>query len=144
MKKVITKFPEKLKKILFFGHFWAKINFLKKLGSVSFQILQLAIIIQKNPTQTNEWLTKTDVKMLQMTGQVLYGTLARPPSSNYMTYNHCHNTLRHFDIFLSPQVKQSTIISNKHGIHDLPYKLPHELRLRSLEIEKYQENLKTS
>ena len=49
MKKVMTKFLEKQKKILFFDHFWAKINFLKKLGSVRFQILQLSIIIQKKP-----------------------------------------------------------------------------------------------
>ena len=37
-------------------------------------------------------------------------------------------------IFLSPQVKQSVIISNKHGI----FEMPHE----SLEIRKYQENQK--
>ena len=31
-------------------------------------------------------------------------------------------------IFVPPQVKRIMIISNKHGI----YKLPHELRLRTL------------
>ena len=37
-------------------------------------------------------------------------------------------------IFLSPQVKQSVIISNKHGIFEMPQE--------SLEIRKYQENQK--
>ena len=47
-------------------------------------------------------------------------------------------------IFLSPQIKRSVIISNKHGIYELPHELPNNLRLRILEIMKYQENLKTS
>ena len=36
-------------------------------------------------------------------------------------------------IFLSPQVKQSVINSNKHDIYELPYYLPNDLRLRILE-----------
>ena len=47
-------------------------------------------------------------------------------------------------IFLSPQVKRSLIISNKYGIYELPQELPNELRLRNLEIWEYQENLKIS
>ena len=35
-------------------------------------------------------------------------------------------------IFLSPEVKQSTIVSNKHGIYKLPQELPNDLRLRKL------------
>ena len=35
--------------------------------------------------------------------------------------------------FLSPQVKRSVIISNKHGIYDFPDELPNDLRLRILE-----------
>ena len=35
-------------------------------------------------------------------------------------------------MFLSPQVKQSVIISNKHGIRELPQELPKDLRLRIL------------
>ena len=35
-------------------------------------------------------------------------------------------------IFLSPKVKQSTIISNKHGIYEFSHKLPNDLRLRIL------------
>ena len=35
-----------------------------------------------------------------------------------------------YQIFLSPQVKQSTIISNEHGIYELPQELPNELKLR--------------
>ena len=38
-------------------------------------------------------------------------------------------------IFFSPQVKRSVVISNKHGIYELPFELPHDLRFR-----KYQEN----
>ena len=33
--------------------------------------------------------------------------------------------------FLSPQVKRSAIISNKHGIIDLPHKFPYDLRLKT-------------
>ena len=35
-------------------------------------------------------------------------------------------------IFFSPQVKRSVIISNKHGIYKLPHELPNDLRLRIL------------
>ena len=48
------------------------------------------------------------------------------------TLNHFHNNLKLFDtspIFFSPQVKRSSIVSNKHGIHELPNKLPNNLRL---------------
>ena len=48
--------------------------------------------------------------------------------------------LMFYQIFYSPQVKRMMIISNKHGI----YELPNDLRRRILEIRKYQEDLKTS
>ena len=35
-----------------------------------------------------------------------------------------------YQIFFSPQVKRTVIISNKHGIYELPYELPNDLRLR--------------
>ena len=35
-------------------------------------------------------------------------------------------------IFVSPQVKWMVIISNKHGIYELPYELPNDLRLKTL------------
>ena len=35
-------------------------------------------------------------------------------------------------IFLSPLVKGSVIISNKIGIHDMPHRLSNDLRLRIL------------
>ena len=35
-----------------------------------------------------------------------------------------------YQIFLSPQVKQST--SNKQGVYELPHKLPKNLRLKIL------------
>ena len=47
-------------------------------------------------------------------------------------------------IFLSPQVKRSAIISNKHGIYELPHELPNDVSLGSQEIRKGQESLKTS
>ena len=31
--------------------------------------------------------------------------------------------------FLSPQLKRSVIISNQHGIYELPQELPNDLRL---------------
>ena len=34
-----------------------------------------------------------------------------------------------YQIFLSPQVKQSAIISNKHGMYELPNVLPNNLRI---------------
>ena len=49
----------------------------------------------------------------------------------------CHNILRHFNVFLNfpyTKVKQSVIISNKHGIYKLPDK----------DLRKHQENSKTS
>ena len=36
-------------------------------------------------------------------------------------------------IFFSQQVKRSMIISNKHGVYELPHELPKDLRLRILE-----------
>ena len=35
-------------------------------------------------------------------------------------------------MFLSLQVKRRAIISNKHGIYELPHELPNELGLRIL------------
>ena len=37
-----------------------------------------------------------------------------------------------YQIILSLQVKQRTIITYKHGIYELPNELPNELRLRML------------
>ena len=34
-----------------------------------------------------------------------------------------------YQIFLTPQVKQSAIISNKHGLYELPYDLPNNLKI---------------
>ena len=58
--------------------------------------------------------------------------------------NHGRNILRPFVtlpifFFFSPQMKRSVVISNKHGI----YELPHEL-LKDLRFRKNQENFKTS
>ena len=39
-------------------------------------------------------------------------------------------------IFFTPQVKRSVIITNKHGIYELPHELPSDLRLRKLENNK--------
>ena len=37
-----------------------------------------------------------------------------------------------YQIFLSPQVKRSVIINNKHGIYELPHELSNDLSLRIL------------
>ena len=48
-----------------------------------------------------------------------------------------------YQIFFSPQVKRSGIISNKHGITELPHELPNDLRLKKLGNLKLS-NLKIS
>ena len=35
-------------------------------------------------------------------------------------------------IFLSPQVKLSVLVINKHGMYELPHELPNNLRLKIL------------
>ena len=40
--------------------------------------------------------------------------------------------LMFYQIFLSPQVKQCTIITYEHGIYELPHELPNGLRLKIL------------
>ena len=47
--------------------------------------------------------------------------------------------LMFYQIFFSPQVKRSTIISNKHGINELLHDLPNDFRL----LGNF-DNLKTS
>ena len=37
-----------------------------------------------------------------------------------------------YQIFHSPQVKRGAIISNKHGMYELPHEFPNNLRLRVL------------
>ena len=49
--------------------------------------------------------------------------------------------LMFYQIFLSAQVKRCAIITYKHGINELPHKLPNELDLGSLKIRKYQETV---
>ena len=45
-----------------------------------------------------------------------------------------------YQVFLSPQVKRNTILTNEHGIYKLPLELPNNSRLE--DIRKYQESLK--
>ena len=40
--------------------------------------------------------------------------------------------LMFYQIFFSPQVKRCAIIIYKHGLYELPYKLPNDLRLSIL------------
>ena len=52
-----------------------------------------------------------------------------------INYDDGHNILRLFNryqILFSPQVKQCAIVSNKHGIEELPNELPNDVRLRIL------------
>ena len=37
-----------------------------------------------------------------------------------------------YQIFHSPQVKECAIITYKHGINELPHKLPNDLKLKIL------------
>ena len=41
-----------------------------------------------------------------------------------------------YQTFLWSQVKRKAIISNKHGIYELPHELPKHLRFRILKNEK--------
>ena len=53
-----------------------------------------------------------------------------------LPYKHSHNNfwvfLVFYQIFLLPQVKRSTITSNKHGKASLPHELPNGLKLKIL------------
>ena len=49
-----------------------------------------------------------------------------------------------YQVSFKPQEKRRVIISNKHGIYELPHEFPNNLGLSNLEIRKYKENLKTS
>ena len=75
-------------------------------------------------------------KMFIIFAEIFRGTLSNTFGMiESLNYNHGHNILRPFHtlpIFFLPQVKQSVITSNKHGIHKLPYKLPNILRRRIL------------
>ena len=51
--------------------------------------------------------------------------------------------LMFYQIFLSSQVKRRAIISNNHGLYELPHELRTAPDLGSQEIRKYQENPKT-
>ena len=41
--------------------------------------------------------------------------------------------LMFYQVFLSPQMKQSVTISNKQGVYKFPHKLPNDLRLTVFE-----------
>ena len=52
-----------------------------------------------------------------------------------VSHNHFHNILRllmFYQVLLSPQVKRWAIITYKHGIYELPHKLPNDFRLRKV------------
>ena len=49
--------------------------------------------------------------------------------------------LMFYEVFFSPQVKQSVIITNKHGISELPHELANNLRHRIL--GKYEKTRKS-
>ena len=49
--------------------------------------------------------------------------------------------LMFYQIFISPQVKRSAIISNKQGVYELPHELPNDRKKRLL-IEKKKKKKK--
>ena len=49
-----------------------------------------------------------------------------------------------YQMLLSPQVKWSVIISNKHGIYKMPHELPNDLTLMILGNKGILGNAKTS
>ena len=53
---------------------------------------------------------------------------------NKHKYYHGYNILKLLDTLpnsLSPQLKRSVIVSNKHGIYELPHEFPNDLTLKS-------------
>ena len=49
-----------------------------------------------------------------------------------------------YQLFLSPEVKQSVIISNKQGVYEMLHELPNDLRLSilgNMEISGKSQNL---
>ena len=48
--------------------------------------------------------------------------------------NHFHNILKLFDLYqyFALQVKRCAIFNYKHGVYELPHKLPNNLKLRFL------------
>ena len=62
-----------------------------------------------------------------------------------LEYNHGHNILELFSLFLQynwPQVKQNSISSMRNFLYEMLHKFPRNLDLRSQEIRKFQKNLK--
>ena len=58
--------------------------------------------------------------------------------------NQGHNIMRLFDtlpIFFSLKVERGLIISNEHGIYELPHELPNDLKLKILGNEERLEEL---
>ena len=47
-----------------------------------------------------------------------------------------------YQIFLSPQVKRSAIISNKHGICELPHEFPNDLSTQEKKKDLGSEEIK--
>ena len=64
--------------------------------------------------------------------QTLISVFAKFLTTTTMEIIFCH-FLMPCQIFISPKIKRSVIISNKHGIYELPHELPNDLRLKILE-----------
>ena len=43
-----------------------------------------------------------------------------------------------YQIFLSPHVKRCAVITDKHGIYELPRELPNDLRLKLGKLGNYR------
>ena len=88
---------------------------------------------------------------LEIPNLIMFGGIEISLGAGYhaISYRSCHGSLmklQHsiifiifwdifmfYQVFLSPQVKQSTIISQKHGLYELPQEFQNNLRLRILE-----------
>ena len=55
-----------------------------------------------------------------------------PDTSSTITFIIFWDVLMFYQVFPSPPVKRCTIITYKHGIHEFPYELPNDVRLRTL------------
>ena len=83
------------------------------------------------------WSSILIVKKLKVQSSNLYDNKCMTTSKcshSWLFYNpgHISRIFMFDEIFLSPQVKRILIISNNHGIYELPQELTNDLKLKKL------------
>ena len=65
-------------------------------------------------------------------GRIKFVSLDNRPCQAAIIFVVFWEFLTFYQIFLSPKVKRCAIITHRHGMYDLPHKLPNDLRLKIL------------